>query len=176
MPQNKQRPGFMVYFGDWEAPRQLLNPEQFKVFFDAAFNYAQDGEIPGPFEDHMIKVFFDTFMPKLNADNERYQETCRKRSEAAKKSHGANASNSQQMQANAANTNTNPNNNNNTNNNPNTNINPNVIESQSEYQHQDQDASKQMQEARRICEYTGNDGEVCYCYDDGTPFDGETPF
>ena len=60
MPQNKQRPGFMVYFGDWEAPRQLLNPEQFKVFFDAAFNYAQDGEIPGPFEDHMIKVFFDT--------------------------------------------------------------------------------------------------------------------
>ncbi len=104
-----QRPGFMVYFCDWDMPRQLLNPEQFKVFFDAVFSYARDGETPPPFDDRTAQVFFDSFIEKINADNERYQETCRQRSEAAKKSHRKkqpDASNSMQMQANAANNST----------------------------------------------------------------------
>lgn len=115
MPQEKQRPGFMIYFTDWDMPRKILDAENFKAFFDAVFKYAQDGEIPQEFDDHAVQVFFDSFMSKLNIDNERYQDVCRKRSEAAKKSHApANTSESQQMQqmpANAANTNTNPNSN-----------------------------------------------------------------
>ena len=95
----------MVYFCDWDMPRKILNPENFKSFFDAVFCYAQDGEVPPPFDDPIVQVFFDSFMVKLNADNERYQEKCRKASEAAKKSH-AKASERKQSQANAANTST----------------------------------------------------------------------
>ena len=128
MPQDKQRPGFMVYFCDWDMPRRILDAVNFKEFFDAVFNYAQNGEIPPSFSCSTVQVFFDSFMEKINADNERYQETCRKRSIAAKKSHEAKTSNSmqmQQMQANAANTNTNPNTNNNINTNNNNRINSN---------------------------------------------------
>ena len=105
MAQEKQRPGFMVYFTDWDMPRKILNAEDFKSFFDAVFCYAQDGEVPPSFENPVVQIFFDSFIIKLNADNERYQERCRKASEAAKKSH-ANASERKQMQTDAANTNT----------------------------------------------------------------------
>ncbi len=105
MAQEKQRPGFLVYFTDWDMPRKILNAEDFKSFFDAVFCYAQDGEIPPSFDNHVVQIFFDSFTIKLNADNERYQERCRKASEAAKKSH-ANASERKQTQTDAANTNT----------------------------------------------------------------------
>lgn len=150
MPQEKTRPGFMIYFNDWDMPRKILDAENFKSFFDAVFNYAQDGEIPPEFDSQTVQVFFDSFATKLNMDNERYQDVCRKRSEAAKKSHAqANASNSQQLQANAANTNTNPN----TISNPKTKTkeyqneyhNQLHNQPQSEYHSQIQDASQQMQ-------------------------------
>ena len=93
MPQEKQRPGFMMYFTDWDMPRKILNAEDFKIFFDAVFSYAQDGEIPPPFNNLAAQVFFDSFASKLNMDNERYQKICQERSDAAKKSHAqANAS------------------------------------------------------------------------------------
>ena len=45
MPQEKTRPGFMLYFCDWDMPRRILDAANFKEFFDAVFNYAQSGEI-----------------------------------------------------------------------------------------------------------------------------------
>ena len=99
-------PGFMLYFNDWDMPRKILPADVFKIFFDAVFDYARDGEIPPPFDDHSAQVFFDSFMEKINADAGRYQEKCRKASKAAKQSH-ANASERKQTQANTANTNAN---------------------------------------------------------------------
>lgn len=122
MALEKQRPGFMVYFEDWNMPRQILNAQDFKLFFDAVFEYADGGEIPKPFENHTLQVFFDTFMAKIQKDADRYQDICNKRREAAKKSHAQQSSKSQQMQANAANTNDNY----------------NINSNQHEYQHEQQ--------------------------------------
>ena len=98
----------MLYFTDWDMPRQILDAETFKQFFDAVFCYARYGEIPPEFGNQTAQVFFDGFKEKINLDVERYQDRCRKASEAAKKSH-ANANERQQTQANAANTKTNNN-------------------------------------------------------------------
>jgi len=127
MPQEKTRPGFMLYFCDWDMPRKILDAVDFKVFFDAVFNYAQNGEIPPPFSNHIVQVFFDSFMEKMNADNERYEKISKERSIASMKSHKARASKCQQMQqlqANAANTNTNPSTSTSTNTKNNSNPNP----------------------------------------------------
>ena len=83
----KKTPGLMLYFNDWEMPRKILNAQNFKEFFDAVFNYAQSGEIPSPLSDGTVQIFFDSFVQKINADNTRYQNICRQRSEAAKKGH-----------------------------------------------------------------------------------------
>ena len=147
MPQEKTRPGFMLYFCDWDMPRKILDAVDFKVFFDAVFNYAQNGEIPPPFSNRTVQVFFDSFMEKINVDNERYAKISLERSIASKKSHKAKASKSlqlQQLQANAANTNTNPNTNTITKNNSNPNSdynNSNDINMDFDYQY----ASRQMQ-------------------------------
>ena len=132
-------PGFMVYFTDWDMPRQILNAETFKAFFDAVFCYARDGEIPEPFEDHTAQVFFNGFREKIDADIGKYQDKCRKASEAARKSH-ANASERQQTQADAANTNPNTKPNTNINNNPKTNNKSNdSFNNQFQTEHQDQE-------------------------------------
>ncbi len=54
MPHEKQRPGFMVFFEDWNMPRKILNDQEFKQFFDAVFDYAESGEIPEPFSNHTL--------------------------------------------------------------------------------------------------------------------------
>lgn len=84
---SKERPGFMVYFDDWEIPRRLLNDTEFKTFFDAIFDYARDGEVPPSFENQTIEVLYENFKNKIEKDVERYMEVCRKRSEAGKKAH-----------------------------------------------------------------------------------------
>ena len=126
MNNTKKRPGFMLYFTDWDMPRQILNGNSFKLFFDAVFMYALRGEKPKePFEDKTLQVFFDSFIHKLDADKQHYNNICNKRSEAAKRSHETKASNSMQMPANAANINNNTNNNTNSNTNNNNNYNTN---------------------------------------------------
>lgn len=157
MNEQRQRPGFMVYFEDWNLPRQLMTAEQFKRFFDAVFVFVQDGTYPEGFEDNTLKVFFETFSGKIIKDNTRYEETCKKRSAAAKKSHGgndrqqleANASNCMQDFADAANTNTNPNPNINSNINLNTNTNRtgntnNQSQLQQQHENQRENTSRQM--------------------------------
>ena len=98
---NKVRPGFMVYFNDWDAPRRLLTPEQFKEFFDAVFSFARDGEIPPASECAAVNVFFDCIKEKIELDAAKYRETCQRRSEAAKQKQ-ANASKCKQLHAKAS--------------------------------------------------------------------------
>ncbi len=170
MAQDKQRPGFMVYFTDWDMPRKILNAEDFKSFFDAVFCYAQDGEVPPSFDNQVVSIFFNSFATKLNADNERYQEKCRKASEAAKKSH-ANASERKQPQADAANTN----------NNPNSKRIPKQYQPESEYQNQSQyqPESEYQSQSQNSSQRTQADAEEeCYrkqlessrYYDEDLPF------
>ena len=83
----KTRPGMMFYFEDWDIPRKILDHIQFKVLFDALYDYARDGVIPDMIPDDTVRVFFDTFRQKVDRDAERYNDTCRKRSEAGKKAH-----------------------------------------------------------------------------------------
>lgn len=98
MKIEKDRPGFMVYFCDWDIPRKLLEPEAFTAFFNMVFDYAQDGVLPEQYPDKQVQVFFESYRVKIEKDLERYQEVCRKRSEAGKKAHEK-----KQMEANAAN-------------------------------------------------------------------------
>lgn len=81
----KTRPGMMFYFEDWDIPRKILDHIQFKVLFDALYDYARDGVIPDMIPDDTVRVFFDTFRQKVDRDAERYNDTCRKRSEAGKR-------------------------------------------------------------------------------------------
>ena len=46
MKQHKERPGFMVYYNDWDIVRQLFSAEEFFSFFNAVFDYAQSGVLP----------------------------------------------------------------------------------------------------------------------------------
>ena len=41
-----ERPGFLIYFDDWRGIRQLDDPATKAAFFDAAFDYAETGELP----------------------------------------------------------------------------------------------------------------------------------
>lgn len=124
----KEMPGFMIYFNDWDMPRQIMDAEEFKEFFDAVFEYARDGILPPESQNSTVQVFFECFREKINTDTERYRSKCEKASEAAKKSHA------KQSHANAANTNTNTNPNTNRNTNSNTNIRTNTNPYPYEYQ------------------------------------------
>jgi len=87
MKKENERPGFMVYFDDWDIARRLLPPEEFAEFFNDVFEYAQNGVLPNGFSSRQIEVFFDSFRIKVEKDLLRYQDICRKRSEAGKKAH-----------------------------------------------------------------------------------------
>ena len=164
---NKKMPGFMVYFNDWDMPRQILSADAFKAFFDAVFCYARDGEVPPPFSDNITQVFFNTFMEKIRADVEHYQDKCRKASEAAKKSH-MNAIERRQTQTNAANTSTNTSINTNINTNTSINNNPSINPNNNQqYQNQIQDNSQSQNgsiqtQANTEQEDCGSAEEECY--------------
>lgn len=100
MKQHKERPGFMVYYNDWDIVRQLFSAEEFFSFFNAVFDYAQSGVLPGTYPSKQVEIFFNNYKEKIQKDAERYEDVCRKKSEAGKKAHmkksgdEANASNS----------------------------------------------------------------------------------
>ena len=63
---------------------EMLNNEQIGGLFMAMCRYVRDGETPA-FDDPMLKMMFSFVRAQLDRDAEKYEETCKARSEAGKR-------------------------------------------------------------------------------------------
>ena len=77
----------MNFFDDWDLPRQLFTAEEFHLFYNAVYEYARSGKQPESLPTRELQLFFKNFRIKIDNDEERYKDVCRKRSEAGKKAH-----------------------------------------------------------------------------------------
>ena len=76
------RPFFPLFFKD-RGKLQYLSMEQRGELFTALFDYAADRKIPEM--DGLTGFAFEVFREGIDTSLEKYEETCRKRQEAAKK-------------------------------------------------------------------------------------------
>lgn len=76
----------IVIYARQRAALKRLTDEQKGVLFDALLTYA-GGEEP-TFTDGMVMVAFDFFRAQIDTDADKYNEICKKRSDAGKKHRG----------------------------------------------------------------------------------------
>lgn len=76
------RPFFPLFFKD-RAKLQYLSMEQRGELFTALFDYAADGQVPQL--DGVAGFAFEVFREGIDTSLAKYEETCQKRKEAAKK-------------------------------------------------------------------------------------------
>lgn len=95
-----------VMYGDYKQHLDLLTYEQKGKLLDALMVYANSGDIPQ--EDGMVMMAFSFIKAQIDRDNEKFRETCKKRSQAGKKgaeekkAKQANADFAEQAEANQA--------------------------------------------------------------------------
>lgn len=84
-----EKPGFMIYFADW-MPLLKMDDTSLAALFRAVVNYGATGEVPS--FTGMNAILWEMIVPKVDRDEERYQETCRKarfsRYKGIEKQHG----------------------------------------------------------------------------------------
>ena len=79
---SSKRPFFPLFFKDRDKLK-YLSMEQRGELLTALFGYAADGNIPEL--DGLVGFAFEVFREGIDTSLEKYEETCRKRQEAAKK-------------------------------------------------------------------------------------------
>ncbi|WP_432616867.1 DUF6291 domain-containing protein [Butyricicoccus sp.] len=79
---SSKRPFFPLFFKDKDKLK-YLSMEQRGELLTALFGYAADGNIPEL--DGLVGFAFEVFREGIDTSLEKYEETCRKRQEAAKK-------------------------------------------------------------------------------------------
>lgn len=79
----KKAPGFMIY-SDMYPLFMKLSDEQSGALIKALLNYFVDG-VACDSADGLVNMGFELMKVKVDMSQEKYVETCRKRSEAAKK-------------------------------------------------------------------------------------------
>lgn len=92
----KKQPGVMLYF-EIRPCLERLSMDQQGQLFNAILDYGEEGIEPN-FE-YMLGIAWDFIKPRLERDRERYEEICRKRTEAAQarwEAYYANAENGEQ--------------------------------------------------------------------------------
>ena len=82
------RPGVMFYFNTRPCLKRLNN-EQKGQLFEAILDYAEFGIVPDFGDDVGLSVAWDFTQPKIDRDNERYEQISKRRAEAAAKRWGA---------------------------------------------------------------------------------------
>ena len=125
---NKKK-SFIIHidnFKQWD----MLDDVQAGKLIKALFRYAKSGETP-EFSDGMTMMAFSFISEQLNRDMEKFQETCQKRSDAARK-RWANSANASFAEVRAANNADNENENENESENESENENENESENESE--------------------------------------------
>lgn len=70
------RPGVMVFFSDWEALLDL-DDAMLARLFRATVKYARYGEVPD--FSGIERILWGILAPKLDNDEARYQESCRRK-------------------------------------------------------------------------------------------------
>lgn len=96
------KPGVMIYF-DVEPILKRLNDHQAAQLFRAIIEYGHIGETDVSDFDDITLVIWELLKPRIDADNIKYQNITKKRSEAGIKSHqtASNVSTCRQMPTNA---------------------------------------------------------------------------
>ena len=77
----KEKPGVMMYWETFDVLEALLDG-QAKTMLRAIRNYSQYGEAPDFGCDTVLATLWMLFQPKLDADNERYEQIRKKRRQA----------------------------------------------------------------------------------------------
>lgn len=87
--KESKKPGVMIYF-DIKNCIKRLDLEGIGRLFLAILEYAENGKIPDFSEEDtsLLCVAWDIMQPKIDADNERYIDMCKKKQEAAYKRWG----------------------------------------------------------------------------------------
>ena len=83
MSEPKLKKSFVLYADQREMIEDLSYEEKGKLL-DALFEYAESGHIP-LIEEKPVLVAFKMFKVRINHDNDKYLDTCRKRKEAIEK-------------------------------------------------------------------------------------------
>lgn len=68
-----------------ENKLNMLTDEQAGRLYKSLFAYARTGEAPNFSEDPLLAYAFADFVIDIDRDRKKYEETCRRRSEAGKK-------------------------------------------------------------------------------------------
>lgn len=84
-----RRPGTMLYFDTRPCLKRLTN-EQKGQLFEAILDYAEFSVVPDFGDDVGLSIAWDFIQPKIDRDNERYEQISKRRAEAAAKRWGAN--------------------------------------------------------------------------------------
>ena len=71
-----------VLKSDYAEPLEVMNDEQVGKLFRMILHYTGTGEVLS-MEDPMIQMMFAVIRQQLDSDSKKYEETCKKRSEAA---------------------------------------------------------------------------------------------
>ena len=79
----EKKKSFVLYV-DRKKELDLLSDEQLGKLFRAIYSYV-DTEIEPDFEDLALRILFSVFQSQIDANAEKYAETCRRRSENVKK-------------------------------------------------------------------------------------------
>lgn len=95
-----ERPGVMFYWDMFDVFETLLDGEA-KTMLIAIRNYSQYSETPDFGDNRLLATLWVLIRQKMDADAEKYRDTCAKRAEAGKKSAGQRAKLKELMKANA---------------------------------------------------------------------------
>ena len=79
---NQNKRSFVLY-GDMEQHISLLTDDQAGQLLKGLFSYSNTGETP-TFQDGIVTMAFSFVRAQLDRDSAKYEETCRRRSEAGK--------------------------------------------------------------------------------------------
>ena len=74
----------MLYFDNRDL-FEFLNDSEFRALVMALFDYGETGRLPDKGLDRTVMMLFTQMKKRVDWDRERYDEMCRKRSEAGKK-------------------------------------------------------------------------------------------
>ena len=83
----KKRTGVMIYF-EIRDMLELMSNDEIAAFFMAILNYAEYGEVPDFGKDKAMRMAWANMKHRIDHDAERYEKTCKARSDAARQSHG----------------------------------------------------------------------------------------
>ena len=80
---NEKKKSFILYL-DRKKELSLISNEQAGILFKALFDYVDSGELLDS-DDMAVKLLFSMFTTQIDANAEKYEKTCQKRSENQRK-------------------------------------------------------------------------------------------